>query len=71
MFKELLAYVLPKEIIESFDLVKMEEKEKTLHLFFGRMQCRSIIIFSTCVYPKILATLNRKNFISVKIWLDT
>ena len=32
MFKELLAYVLPKEIIESFDLVKLEEKDKTLHL---------------------------------------
>jgi len=33
MFKKLLAYVLPKEIIESFDLVKLEEKEKTLHLY--------------------------------------
>ena len=32
MFKELLAYVLPKEIIDSFDLVKLEEKDKTLHL---------------------------------------
>jgi len=33
MFKELLAYVLPKEIIDSFNLVKLEEKDKTLHLF--------------------------------------
>jgi len=33
MFKELLVHVLPKEIIESFNLVKLEEKEKTLHLF--------------------------------------
>jgi len=33
MFKELLRYVLPKEIIESFDLVGLQEKEETLHLY--------------------------------------
>ena len=33
MFKDLLSFVLPKEIIASFDLVKLEEKEETLHLY--------------------------------------
>ena len=33
MFKELLRYVLPKEIVESFDLVDLQEKEKILHLY--------------------------------------
>jgi hypothetical protein len=33
MFKELLPYVLPKEIIESFDLVNLQDKEEILHLY--------------------------------------
>ena len=33
MFKELLRYVLPKEIVESFDLVDLQEKGKILHLY--------------------------------------
>jgi hypothetical protein len=33
MFKELLYYVLPKAIVESFDLVNLDEKENTLHLY--------------------------------------
>jgi hypothetical protein len=52
MFKELLRYVLPKEIVESFDLVDLQEKEK-------------IGLPSLCVYPQIFFTLNKKNFISV------
>jgi len=35
MYKELLRYVLPKEIIGFFDLVKLEEQEETLHLFLN------------------------------------
>ena len=33
MFEELLRYVLPKEIIESFDLVDLQEQEESLHLY--------------------------------------
>ena len=33
MFKELLRYVFPKEIIDSFDLVNLHEEKETLHLF--------------------------------------
>ena len=33
MFKELIHYVLPEEIVESFDLVNLREEEKTLHLY--------------------------------------
>jgi len=33
MVKELLHYVLPKEIVDNFDLVNLQEKEDTLHLF--------------------------------------
>jgi hypothetical protein len=33
MFKELLPYVLPKEIAESFELIKLQESEETLHLY--------------------------------------
>jgi hypothetical protein len=33
MFKELLPYVLPKEIIESFDLVNLQDKEEILYLY--------------------------------------
>jgi len=33
MFKELLHYVLPQEIVDSFDLVNLQECEKTLHLY--------------------------------------
>ena len=33
MVKELLHYVFPKEIVEFFDLVNLEEKEETLHLY--------------------------------------
>jgi transposase len=33
MFKALLQYVLPKEIIDSFDLVNLQDEEETLHLY--------------------------------------
>ena len=33
MFQELIHYVLPEEIVESFDLVNLREEEKTLHLY--------------------------------------
>jgi hypothetical protein len=33
MLKELLSYVLPKEIFFSFDLVDLQETEGTLHLY--------------------------------------
>jgi hypothetical protein len=33
MFKELLRYVLPEEIVESFDLVNLEEQKETLHFY--------------------------------------
>jgi hypothetical protein len=33
MFKELLHYVLPREIVESFDLVNLQEHEETLHFY--------------------------------------
>ena len=33
MYKELLRYVFPKELFDSFDLVDIEEKEDTLHLY--------------------------------------
>jgi hypothetical protein len=33
MFNELLRYVLPKEVVESFDLVDLQEQEETLHLY--------------------------------------
>jgi hypothetical protein len=33
MIKELLRYVLPKEIVEFFELVSIQEKEETLHLY--------------------------------------
>ena len=33
MTKELLRYVLPKEIVDNFDLVNLQEKENTLYLF--------------------------------------
>ena len=35
MLKELLSYVLPKEIVSSFDLVDLQETEGTLHLYFN------------------------------------
>ena len=33
MLKELLSYVLPKELIASFELVDLQEKEEVLHLY--------------------------------------
>ena len=33
MFKGLLRYVLPKEIVESFDLINLQEEKDTLHLY--------------------------------------
>ena len=33
LIKELFRYVLPKEIVESFDLVNLQEEEETLHLY--------------------------------------
>jgi hypothetical protein len=33
MYKELLRYVLPQEIIDYFDLTNLQNKEETLHLF--------------------------------------
>ena len=33
MFKELLRYVLPEEIVDSFDLVNLQEHKETLHLY--------------------------------------
>ena len=33
MYKELLRYVLPKEIVEFFDLIDLQENEDTLHLY--------------------------------------
>ena len=33
MIKELLRYVLPKEVVDSFDLVNLHKEEETLHLF--------------------------------------
>ena len=33
MFKDLLRYVLPKELVDSFDLVNLQECEETLHLY--------------------------------------
>ena len=33
MFKELLGYVLSKELVESFDLVAIQEQEEILHLY--------------------------------------
>jgi hypothetical protein len=40
MFKNLLYYVLPKEIIDSFELVKIEEQEETLHLYLD--ECNKV-----------------------------
>jgi hypothetical protein len=40
MFKELLRYVLPKEIAESFDLVDLQEQEETLHLYLD--ECNNV-----------------------------
>jgi hypothetical protein len=34
MYKELLQYVLPKEIVSSFDLMDLQEMEGILHLYF-------------------------------------
>ena len=33
MFKDLLRYVLPKELVDFFDLVNLQECEETLHLY--------------------------------------
>ena len=33
MYKELLRYVLPSEIVSFFDLVNIQESEETLHLY--------------------------------------
>ena len=33
MFKELLRYVLPKELVDFFDLVNLQENTETLHLY--------------------------------------
>jgi hypothetical protein len=33
MFTELIRYVLPKEIIDSFELVNLQESDATLHLY--------------------------------------
>ena len=33
MYKELLRYVLPSEIVSFFDLVNLQESEETLHLY--------------------------------------
>jgi len=52
MFKELLRYVLPKEIIESFDLVGLQEKEETLHLYLD--ECN--------IVPDLLSWFLSKNF---------
>ena len=35
MFGELLRYVLPKEIIESFNLVDLQEQAESLHLYLN------------------------------------
>jgi len=46
MFKELLPYVLPKEIVESFDLVNLQEEKETLHLFMDECNIVPESIFS-------------------------
>jgi len=33
MFKELLRYVLPKELVDFFDLVNLQEQEGSLHMY--------------------------------------
>ena len=40
MIQELLNYVLPKEIVASFDLVKLEEQDETLHLYLD--ECKVV-----------------------------
>jgi len=37
MYKELLRYVLPSETVASFDLVKLQESEETLHLYLDEI----------------------------------
>jgi len=33
MFKDLSRYVFPQEIVDSFDLVNLQEEGETLHLY--------------------------------------
>jgi len=38
MLKELLRYVLPQEIVDTFDLVNIQECEETLHLYLDECE---------------------------------
>ncbi|MCL2596869.1 MAG: hypothetical protein FWD66_04270 [Paludibacter sp.] len=38
MFKELLHYVLPPKIVDSFALVDLQEQGETLHLYLDECQ---------------------------------
>jgi len=40
MFQELLRYVLPKEIVESFNLVNIQEQYETLHFYLD--ECNTV-----------------------------
>ena len=40
MIEQLLRYVLPKEIVESFDLVDLQEQEDNLHLYLDECNIR-------------------------------
>jgi hypothetical protein len=40
MFKELLRYVLPQEIVDFFDLVDIQEQEEILHLYLD--ECKVV-----------------------------
>ena len=40
MFEELLRYVLPKDLVESFNLVNIQEQDETLHLYLD--ECNTV-----------------------------
>jgi len=51
MFKELLRYVLPSEIVDRFDLVDLQEQGETLHLYLDECQIIPEEYQELCLFP--------------------
>ena len=53
MIKELLRYVLPAQIVDTFDLVNLQECASTLHLYLDECNIRGLLFFVT-VYSYLI-----------------
>jgi len=79
MFKALLRYVLPSEIVDTFDLVDLQEDGETLHLYMDEChivpeEYKDLSIYSNGFYEestlKDFPLRDKKVVLHIRRWVD-